>query len=463
MSLIPEFTTRHDAVKEGMIFIAIKGISFDGHLKIDEVLQKNPLFIFSEKEHLDPRVIKVENTRLTYALLCAGKFDFPSKKMKVFGVTGTSGKTTTTTLLESILKEEGHRVGLIGTIENRIDGKKIQSTHTTPDSFELQSLLHEMVEKKCTALIMEVSSHALSQKRVSGVFFDQLGFLNLTPEHLDYHSSMEEYFEAKKLFFTEEWDRSAILGTKKVQATLVQSEYGKKLFHSLDSEKQKNTVCISLPDDLDFKNGFLKGTFSGITLKSDLIGKYNAENISVAVQMAKNAGISDLAIKKGIENCKIVPGRLEKVKDLKGGRVILVDYAHKPDALRNVLETLKPLVEINSKLFCVLGCGGDRDKQKRPVMASIAEQYCDQIFLTSDNPRTENPDQILLDMEKGIKIPEKFKKEPDRKKAIQLALKASQKGDWILIAGKGHETYQIIGKESFPFDDRIVAQEFLDS
>jgi UDP-N-acetylmuramoyl-L-alanyl-D-glutamate--2,6-diaminopimelate ligase len=454
------FTSRHDQVKENSIFVAIRGQNFDGHEKIDEVLATGASLIFSEISHPDPRVIEVRDSRLALAYLAAAQSEYTTRNLIVCGVTGTSGKTTTTFILESILKSAGHKVGLIGTVEIRLDGKAIPSTHTTPGPEDLHRILKEMKEMGCTAVIMEVSSHALVQSRVAGVFFDALGFTNLSPEHLDFHPTLEDYFSAKKLLFSQEWERSVRFGAKKPKGSIAKTTWGEKLFHSIADEKKENCTLISLPSDLDFSSGGIRGTFSEIEIQSDLIGPFNAENLSVAIQMAHDIGVSPQDIKKGVENLKAVPGRLEKVIDPEG-RIILVDYAHKPDALEKVLKTLRGLVESPNRLFTVIGCGGDRDRTKRPVMAEIAENYSDHVFLTSDNPRTEDPEAILDEMEKGIRKPEKVTRNPDRKKAIGLSILSAKKGDWILIAGKGHETYQIIGKESFPFDDLEVARSFL--
>ena len=456
------FTSDHREVRTGSLFVAIRGQHFDGHSKIDDAIRAGAALVFAEDTDADDaRIVPLTDTRRALAFLAAARAGFPSRDLRMFAITGTSGKTTTSYLLESILRAAGYRVGLIGTVEIRIDGKVVPSTHTTPGPEVLQPLLARMRDEGCTAVVMEVSSHALHQSRVAGVYFDQLGFTNLSAEHLDFHPTIEDYFEAKKLLFGREWDRAESLGGKTVGASIVANTWGERLYSELPERKRARTSLVELPRDLTFGGTGLSGTFAGVTMESALIGPFNAENVLLAVQMAVNAGVSPSDASAGIRNLRAVPGRLEAVADPAGGRVILVDYAHKPDALEKVLATLRKLVVSPHRLITVVGCGGDRDRAKRPVMAEIAQRYSDHVVLTSDNPRTENPETILDEMEKGITDGARATRDSDRRRAIGLAVSSAKAGDWILIAGKGHETYQIIGTETHAFDDREVARQAL--
>ena len=365
--------------------------------------------------------------------------------MQVYGVTGTSGKTTTTFLMESVLKAKGHKVGLIGTVMNKIGDQIQHSTHTTPGAVELQKLFREMQQAGCDSVVMEVSSHALKQHRTWGVCFDGAIFSNLTPEHLDYHPDMDDYFASKAMLFKEYADYAHAHGKKKFVASINKdSPFGEKLIHQLEHPK-KSFVTVA---------PFSGAEFIASGIKSHLAGTFNAENCASVVALFHAAGFSDSVIAKGIESLTGVPGRLEPVTNDKG-ITVLVDYAHKPDALEKVLKALRP--SVTGKLICVFGCGGDRDTTKRPVMGEIAERLADHVVVTSDNPRTEDPQKIIEQILVGMKK-KNHDVEPDRKLAIERAISIAKAGDCVLVAGKGHEDYQIIGTEKLPFDDRVIAK-----
>jgi UDP-N-acetylmuramoyl-L-alanyl-D-glutamate--2,6-diaminopimelate ligase len=304
---------------------------------------------------------------------------------------------------------------------------------------------------------MEVSSHALKQHRAAGIAFDGALFTNLSPEHLDYHPDMEDYFASKAILFQAQAERSRRWGKTPKFAVHSGNEYGDRL----KAEVARDAAMFSVPKDAKIDAAGIRGNFSGIELSSKLIGRFNAENIAGAVALAKVCGISADAIRQGIAALEKVPGRLEQVTDPRGGRIVLVDYAHKPDALEKVLEILRPMRAPGGKLICVFGCGGDRDRKKRSVMGEIACRLADRVILTSDNPRTEDPEAILDAIEAGCTGHSNYERESDRAEAIGKAVSDADQGDIVLIAGKGHEDYQIVGTEKIHFDDREVASEAL--
>jgi UDP-N-acetylmuramoyl-L-alanyl-D-glutamate--2,6-diaminopimelate ligase len=451
----------------GRIFVAIDGTKVDGHSFLPEVAKKGTTLMIGEKPASEVGLpagapyLQVEDARLALGILASEVVGNPSREMLVIGITGTSGKTTTTYLVESILRAAGKRVGLIGTVSFRIDGKDEPSTHTTPGPVELQQLLRRMRDAGCDALIMEVSSHALKQRRAAGVAFDAAAFTNLSSEHLDYHPGLDDYFESKALLFSSVAERSRRWGKNPKFAIHATKPWGIRMLDLIASRGSGEAIAFEVPADTVVDAGGIRGIFSGIAIESPLIGKFNAENVATAVAVTKAAGIPESAIARGIAAVGRVPGRLDQVPDPKGGRVVLVDYAHKPDALEKVLEILRPMRGPKGRLFCVFGCGGDRDRVKRPVMGEIATRLADRVILTSDNPRTENPDAILDEIEKGCEGRKNYDRVPDRKRAIERAIADSHRGDIILIAGKGHEDYQIVGTEKTHFDDREVAANAL--
>lgn len=459
---VTSVTSDSREVTSGSVFVAVPGTKVDGHDFLREVSEMGPAFMIGERPGSDfgldeSRYLALPDSRLALGLIASEIQENPSREMLVLGVTGTSGKTTTAYLLESILRAAGKRVGLIGTVSFRIDGRDIPSTHTTPGPVELQKLLRRMRDEGCDALVMEVSSHALKQHRSVGVAFDGAIFTNLSEEHLDYHPDMEDYFRSKEILFDAQAERSRRWGKDPRFAIHAEDSHGKKLL----KRKIRNLIPFSVPKYTKLDARGIRGTFSEVKISSSLIGRFNAENIAGAVALAREIGISRKAVANGVRSLKNVPGRLEAVEDPNDSKIVLVDYAHKPDALEKVLQILRPMRGKEARLFCVFGCGGDRDRGKRPKMGEIACRLADRVILTSDNPRTENPEKILDEIEKGCSKQSNFVRIPDRKAAIERAISEMRPEDLLLIAGKGHENYQIVGTEKIHFDDREVAARAL--
>jgi UDP-N-acetylmuramoyl-L-alanyl-D-glutamate--2,6-diaminopimelate ligase len=458
-------------VGPGMIFVATRGETQDGHRFITQAHQSGAALIVGE----DPApagmpYLQVPNGRLALAKLASAFYGNPSHSMIMVGVTGTSGKTTTSYLVESILKSAGHHVGLIGTVIFRYKDKIIDSTHTTPGAAELQKLLAEMRDAGCTAVVMEVSSHSLKQHRAAFLAFDAMIFTNLTPEHLDYHPDMEDYFQAKAMLFKDYAAESRRAGKAPVASICIDSEWGQRLAREVQvrmpAEMAKLVTYSADAAPADLQGAHLQmdldgihGAVGGVQIDSTLTAKFNIANILGAVGAALGLKLDSNAIARGISELKSVPGRLQAVPNSQGIHV-LVDYAHKPDALENVLQTLRG-IKGSHQLITVFGCGGDRDRTKRPVMGKLAAELSDFSVVTSDNPRTENPEAIITEIVSGMSGHSNFQVEPDRKKAIYLAIRTAKRGDIVLIAGKGHEDYQIIGTTKIHFDDREVASEAL--
>ncbi len=477
---------RSDRIKPGAIFVAVPGHTADGHDFIDDALSKGASVVVAQKQvDKDTIIVEVENSRKALAMLSAGFYEKPSEKLCIIGITGTNGKTTTTYLIEKILSDCGLNTGVIGTVNYRHSGKAFKTSMTTPESSDLQRILSEMVNEGVTHVVLEVSSHAIDLFRVWGCWIDVGVFTNLSQDHLDYHGDMESYWQCKKRLFTEYLSS----GPKKDRAKAVincNDEKGKELAKSISKLATLTTgitngsliKACNIKYDLKGISGSIKTPETGFDFKSPLVGEYNLENILNAAGVCLALGISDENVRQGIGALTTVPGRLERI-DNKSNRFVFVDYAHSPDALYKVLSALKNMSD--SRIICIFGCGGDRDKGKRPQMGEIAGQLSDLSVVTSDNPRTENPDVIINHILEGIKrvagreyLPSHLKMgfdekgfvvEEDRRRAIQLGIKISRPGDIILIAGKGHESYQIIGTQTFPFDDRIeaeIALEILD-
>jgi UDP-N-acetylmuramoyl-L-alanyl-D-glutamate--2,6-diaminopimelate ligase len=456
----------------GAIFVAVKGEKQDGHDFITQVDASKPALIVGEKPApagLASPYLQVTSSRLALARLAANFHANPAHQMIVVGVTGTSGKTTTTYLIESILKAAGHKVGVIGTVSFRFGEKIYPSTHTTPGAPELQGLLAQMRADGVTAVVMEVSSHALKQHRVAFIPFDVSVFSNLSPEHLDFHQDMEDYFQSKAILFKGSAHFARDAGKSPAAVINADDSYGERLRRDIDRPGAPiRTLAVSLADDdlkIDLEG--IRGEINGVQVRSSLTGRFNAYNIVCALAAGLALKIPAQTIARGIADLKAVPGRLERVPNSKGTHV-LVDYAHKPDALEKVLKTLKE-VRGNHRLVTVFGCGGDRDRTKRPVMGKLAVDHSDQVFVTSDNPRTEDPGSIIEEIVRGIPPESRnFTVEPDREKAIAKAVSQAKAGDIVLIAGKGHEDYQILRDPSDPkktvkihFDDREVAAKYL--
>jgi UDP-N-acetylmuramoyl-L-alanyl-D-glutamate--2,6-diaminopimelate ligase len=472
-------------IQPGTIFVAVKGAAHDGHLFIKEAGQAGAVLVIGEeplsKQDLVIPYIEVANSRLALAELASCFYGHPARAMKVVGVTGTSGKTTSTFLVESILKAAGNKVGVIGTVSFRYGSKVLDASHTTPGPVDLQKLLAAMRAEGCTAVVMEVSSHALKQKRVTGIAFDSMIFTNLSPEHLDFHPDMEDYFQSKALLFTDLARDSERFGKKPVAAINGEDEYGKRLIAELKNKGFPKTIrSFGLGAENDYNGTGLQIELEGISgeiqlhpttipVKCRLTGSFNALNILGAVAATEGWAADAFSIEVGITDLEPVPGRLEKVEHPTAGVHVWVDYAHKSDALQKVLTTLRQ-VAAGRKIFTVFGCGGDRDRKKRPVMGKIAVETSDYVFITSDNPRTEDPKAIINEILAGTAGSTNFKVIPDRKTAIVDAINMAAKGDLVLIAGKGHENYQIIGDPRSPektlkihFDDREVARDALEN
>jgi len=458
------------SVKEDFIFIAIKGLAQDGHCFIDEAIKRGAKAIISQigtseskqqAEQIPENCswISVPDTRIALAKLAAQFYGQPSKKLKVIGITGTNGKTTVSYLIENLLNQAGKQTAVIGTINYRFKDKVIPARNTTPGPLEIQSLLAKIKEGGINYLVMEVSSHALDQERVNGINFSCAIFTNLTHDHLDYHSNMDSYFKVKaKLFKGMPTDAYSIIN--------IDDTYGRQL---LDLTKSK-IVTYGLTKAAsvtarDIRFDINATTFTALTpqadllIKSKLIGRHNIYNMLAALSFASTVDLEPDIIIKAIEKFKFVPGRLERI-DCGQGFFVFVDYAHTDDALKNVLLTLRGLTK--KRIIVVFGCGGNRDKAKRPKMGKVACELADFVIVTSDNPRNEEPNDIIKDIIRGITT-KNYKIIPDRKAAIFQSLKMARGQDIVLIAGKGHENCQIFKDRTIHFDDREVVRECLRS
>lgn len=436
------------------VFIAISGLKTDGYNYIPEAINNGAVVIVAERDFEAPPPVKkviVENARKSLAELSNKYYHFPSKKLRLIGITGTNGKTTTAYLIESILSTAGYKTGLIGTVETKINGKSIDSILTTPESLELQALLAQMLQEGVTHVVMEVSSHSLAQFRVAGCEFDVVIYTNLTHDHLDYHKTMEAYLEEKKKLFK-------MLKPNGVAIINVDDPYSKQIAEVVETEvmfyglkearhETMNTIYAS------FDVSGMRMTIDGLEIRTKLFGEYNAYNILAAYRCGEVFHIRPEIIKKGIEKA-FVPGRLEEITNNLGFK-IFVDFAHSPDALQKLLETLKPLAQ--GKLILVFGCPGDRDKAKRPIMGRIAAELADVVIVTTDDPHTENPRKIIDEILQGIPL----RVELDRKTAIEKALSLAKKNDILVIAGRGHEKYQDFNGKNISFDDREVVRKIL--
>ena len=476
---------RAQEVTPGGGFVAIKGFAADGHDYIDQAVQQGAVAVFCERvvPGSERVAIPVLDGRKAMAALAAEFYGHPSRRMTVVGITGTSGKTTVSYLLESILKAAGVSVGVIGTINYRYGGKCFDNPVTTPESLDLQRILAEMADAGVTHVVMEVSSHALDLSRVHACDVDVALFTNLSQDHLDFHETMEVYWASKQRLFTTILPASK--GKVAVRAVInIDDPRGSELAGTLALP----LLSTGKSEKAEIRSGSFQLDPGGIAavihtpggelkIRSALVGHHNLENILNAIGAAVALGIEENAIRTGIASLESVPGRLERVGDPAGQRFVCVDYAHKPDALEKALTAVRAVS--NGRIICVFGCGGDRDRAKRPLMGEIAARLSDLTVVTSDNPRTEPPESIIEQIVKGVAracdhrfLPDAlnggFDRKgyvvvPDRRVAIALGIRASKPEDTVLIAGKGHEPYQIIGKEKFPFDDRVEAQKVLEA
>jgi UDP-N-acetylmuramoyl-L-alanyl-D-glutamate--2,6-diaminopimelate ligase len=452
-------------------FIALKGTASDGHTFVQNAIHQGAKVIVLQDDEVLPDplcmhagVIKVvvPDSRKALALISANYFCHPSKKIKLVCITGTNGKTTTSHLVKSILEAGGEKVGLIGTIEYIIGEQVIPATHTTPESLELNKLFASMVENNCTSVSMEVSSHALDQSRVYGLDFDVAVFTNLTQDHLDYHATMENYFEAKKILFRSlNPSKYAVINHDNTWGIqLLESIGAKKISYGVNSAADICTQDVKL--SLNGSTFVVNNGLGGCTVSTPLIGTFNVYNVLAAYTTGIALGLSQEQILTGIRNLKNVRGRFERIASPAGWTAI-IDYAHSPDALENCLRTIHDVLpeKNRGRVITVFGAGGDRGKTKRPMMGKVAGDYSDLVIVTSDNPRTEEPETIIDDVMRGITQHASVLREVDRRTAIERAITCAQQGDVVLIAGKGHEDYQIIGREKKHFSDREVVEQLL--
>ncbi|MBQ5316332.1 MAG: UDP-N-acetylmuramoyl-L-alanyl-D-glutamate--2,6-diaminopimelate ligase [Oscillospiraceae bacterium] len=447
------------AVTEGDIFVCIRGERFDGHTAVDEVMKKGAACVVTDHDTGAERQVMVDDTRLFYGRLVAELCGRPDKRLRLIGITGTNGKTTTATLIHSILMANGHKSGFIGTTQVLVGNEPCErddSTPTTPKVGELYSLFARMADEGCEYCVMEVSSFALCQNRIGPAVFETAVFTNLTQDHLDYHGTMEEYYRAKKLLFTRHC-KKALINTD--------DSYGRRLFGETDCDKLSFGEKDS---DVTFRaHGFENGvtvfdySYDGdMTVALPMIGAYNVSNAAAAVTVCRLAGLSYDEIKTAVETFGGVRGRCEIIPTGMGF-TMLCDYAHSPDALENMLSSARE--NTKGRLICLFGCGGDRDSTKRPLMAAAAARYADMLIITSDNPRNEDPDAIIDDIMRGVPEGTEYVRITDRREAIAYAAETARYGDVVVLAGKGHEDYQILaGGVHIRFDEREIAGEALD-
>lgn len=438
------------------LFVAIKGAEVDGHHFISKAIKNGANIIvcenLPEKINNELTYLKVKDSAKVLGQLAGNYYDHPSKKIKLVGITGTNGKTTVATLLFNLYKSMDQKVGLLSTIENRINNKVIAATHTTPNALKLNELLAEMVEADCEYAFMEVSSHALDQKRVEGIEFAGAIFTNLSHDHLDYHKDFKSYLNAKKQLF-DNLNKNAFVITNK------DDKNGKVMVQN----SKANIFYYSLQTLTDYKAKILDNNITGLHLELDgveffsrLIGEFNAYNLLAVYGAALNLGTDKMEVLTHMSSLHTAEGRFDYVINRERSLIGIVDYAHTPDALEKVLTTIMKFKTPTTRVITVVGCGGDRDKTKRPIMARKATAYSTTVIFTSDNPRTENADTIIEEMEAGVPIEDKGKtiSITNRREAIKTACRLAQDGDIILVAGKGHEKYQDINGVKTPFDDK---------
>lgn len=455
---ISSVTDNTKKVRKDCIFVCVKGGSFDGHDAAVEMLEKGAAVIVAERDlGLGNKQIITDNSRKFYGELCAAWFDHPEKKLKIIGVTGTNGKTTISNVIKNIFMKNGIKTGLIGTICNEIGDETVHTDNTTPMAFDYMCLLDKMVKAGCKYAVMEVSSFGLVQHRIGPTHFDMGIFTNLTQDHLDYHKTMENYYQAKKMMF-DECDY-ALINTD--------DEYGRRIFSEISCKKER----YGISSEADYYADAIKIKSDGTSFwycyngKSQLVnmkmtGMFNVSNVTAAISVCLKAGLPIEDILNAVSEYNGVKGRCEIIPT---GRdfTVICDYAHTPDAVENILKSVREYTE--GRLICLFGCGGNRDAKKRPLMAKAAAKFADRLIITSDNPRDEIPEAIIDDILAGLKDSEiPFDVVVDRTKAIHHSLKIAEKGDIIVLAGKGHEDYQVLpGNEHIHFDEREIVSEGL--
>jgi UDP-N-acetylmuramoyl-L-alanyl-D-glutamate--2,6-diaminopimelate ligase len=446
------------AVKKNDLFVAIKGNHADGHQFIDQAIRNGASAVVCEKwpDYLTENIcyVQVKNSQKVLGKLAANFYGHPASELNLIGITGTNGKTTTATLIYEMLEVLGYKCGLISTIENKIHLKVEKATHTTPNVIKINKLLRKMVIEGCTYVVMEVSSHAIDQYRIEGLDFNVAVFTNLTHEHLDYHGDFKNYIYTKKKFFDN-------LGSNAYALVNRDDRNGEVMIQNCKAAKK----MYALQKMADYKAKVLDNSLEGLHLLlngqemySRLVGSFNAYNLLAAYGVGDILNLGSLEILQALSSISSASGRFETIKESNTNITGIVDFAHTPDALENVIKTILDIRSNTSKLITVVGAGGDRDRAKRPIMAGIAARLSDQLILTSDNPRTEDPISILEEMEKGVPKELLYKMiiQSDRKQAIKTAVRLASEGDIILVAGKGHENYQEINGIKHPFDDRKI-------
>src|SRR5213080_4411318 len=449
------------------LFVALRGGKSDGHQFVAQAIEKGASVIVTEREQKYPRAtcLVVENTRTALADFAATLYGRPGDRLKLAAVTGTNGKTTTTFLIKHICEKAGLRCGLIGTVRYEIGERVLPAIRTTPESLDLQELLAQIANAGCRAAAMEVSSHALAQDRTRGLEWDVAVFTNLTQDHLDFHGTMESYFDSKAKLFTQLGNQQK--KRKPIAVVNVNDRYGEQLLTKID--KRVAIITYGMGARADFRASHYRVEFSGTSYQLDaggksylvrvpLIGRFNVINSVAALAAANALGINLRDAVFSLGRSPQVPGRLELVAAKRQFQVF-VDYAHTPDALGNVLKTLRELDP--HRLIAVFGCGGNRDRQKRPLMAETVDRHADYAIITSDNPRKENPDTIVAEIEKGFRSTH-YEKIVDRTQAINRAIELARPRDIVLIAGKGHENYQEFADHTIPFDDIQVARRAIE-
>jgi UDP-N-acetylmuramoyl-L-alanyl-D-glutamate--2,6-diaminopimelate ligase len=451
-------------VGKGSVFIAVKGTHTDGHAFIESVVAAEPAAVVCEQM---PGIIaegityiQVENSAAAAGLLAHNFYGQPSEKMKLVGVTGTNGKTTIVTLLYKLFSSLGYTCGMLSTVQNQVGERVLPATHTTPDPISLNQLLYDMLEAGCTHVFMETSSHAIHQHRIEGLYYAGGIFSNITHDHLDYHKTFDEYIRVKKSFFDS-------LSSTAFALVNADDKRGEVMLQNTSA----NRYTYSLKTTAEFKGKILENNLTGLVMLVNdqevhfrLIGEFNAYNVLAVFGAAVCLGEEKAEILRNLSVLSGAEGRFDYMISPKEKIVGIIDYAHTPDALENVLSTLRKLRKNDEHIITVVGCGGDRDKTKRPIMGEVACQLSDKVVFTSDNPRSEEAESILKDMETGLNTASrrKFVSIADRKEAIKTAVSFSQPADIVLVAGKGHEKYQDIKGVKYPFDDKTVLREIFE-
>lgn len=449
-------------ISHNSVFVAIKGVQVDGHEFVQKSTDDGAIAVVCETLPTNLlsgiTYVKVSDSHQALGFMASNYFDQPSKQLKLIGITGTNGKTTTTTLAHDLFSDLGYPAGLISTVVNKINQEEIPSTHTTPNPLALNELLRDMVDAGCEFCFMEVSSHAIHQKRIAGLEFDIAAFSNISHDHLDYHKTFKEYIHAKKMFFDG-------LSSSAIAITNIDDANGRVMTQNTRAKVK----TLALKTLADYKAKILENSFSGLVLSlnnqdvwTNLIGGFNAYNVLTVFAIAVELNLDEVEVLTGISKLKSVEGRFEYLKST-NNVIGIVDYAHTPDALKNVLSTIQSVRTRNEQVYTIVGCGGDRDRAKRPLMAGIACEYSDKVILTSDNPRSEDPEFILSEMQAGVPAEKSARtlSITNRAEAIKVACSMAQAGDIILVAGKGHEKYQEIKGVKLPFDDFETLKETL--